>query len=61
MTHISNTKFLGIVIKNSLFWKLQTQQTVPKLSASCCTIRFVPRCITWHIANGFLLFLFLFQ
>jgi hypothetical protein len=41
IVHISNTIFLGIVIDNSLYWKLHVEQTVPKLSAACYAIRSV--------------------
>ena len=36
---ICNTKFLGIVIDNSLSWKLHTEQIIPNLSAACYAVR----------------------
>jgi hypothetical protein len=39
--HVSNTIFLGIVIDNSLSWKLHIEEIVPKLSAACYAIRSV--------------------
>jgi hypothetical protein len=38
---ISNTKFLGIVIDNSLSWKLHIEHIMPKLSAACYAIKSV--------------------
>ena len=48
MAHISNTIFLGIVIKNSLSWKLHTEQIIPKLSASYYSIRCIKPNISYE-------------
>jgi len=37
--HICNTELLGIVIDDSLSWKLHTEQIIPKLSAVCYAVR----------------------
>jgi len=34
-----NTKFLGLVITNSLSWKDHITQLIPKLSKACCVLR----------------------
>jgi len=39
IAHISNTKFLRIVINNSLSWKLHVEQFIPKLNAACYAIK----------------------
>jgi len=41
IAHISNTKFLVIVINNSLFWKLHIEHIIPKLNAACYAIKSV--------------------
>jgi hypothetical protein len=41
IAHISNTKFLGIVVDNSLSWKLHIVHIIPKLSAACYAIKSV--------------------
>jgi hypothetical protein len=38
-TSTSNTKFLGIVTENSLAWKTQTDQLIPKLCTACNAFR----------------------
>jgi len=38
-TSTSNTKFLGIVTENSLSWKTQTDQLIPKLCTVCNAFR----------------------
>jgi hypothetical protein len=40
IAHISNTEFLGIIIDNSLSWKLHIEQIIPKLSAACYAFRY---------------------
>jgi hypothetical protein len=37
--HVASTEFLGIVIKNSLSWKLYTEQITSKFSAACNAVR----------------------
>ena len=41
ISNTSNTKFLGLVITNSLSWMDHITQLIPKLSKAC----YVPRCI----------------
>jgi hypothetical protein len=41
MTSTSNTKFLVIVIENSLSWNAYIDQLIPKLCTACCAIRAV--------------------
>ena len=38
-TFVSNTKFLGFVITNSLSWKDQITQLTPKLCKACYVLR----------------------
>ena len=35
IANVSSTKFLGMVINNSLSWKGHIEQIIPKLSAAC--------------------------
>ena len=41
IANVTDTKFLGRVINNSLTWKTQTEQIIPKLSTACYAIRSV--------------------
>jgi len=43
----SNTKFLGLVMTNSLSWEDHITQLIPKLSKAC----YVPRCIRPFISQ----------
>ena len=50
-THISktsNTKFLGLLITDSLSWKDHITQLIPKLSKAC----YILRCITIYVSGG---------
>jgi len=46
IAHIASTELLGIVIKNSLSWKLHIEQITSKLSAACYAIRSVKQHIS---------------
>jgi len=46
IAHVASTEFLGIVIKNSLSWKLCMEQIMSKLSAACYAIRSVKQHIS---------------
>lgn len=37
--NISNIKFLGVTIENTLYWKTQIDQLLSQLSAACYAIR----------------------
>jgi hypothetical protein len=49
ITRTSNTKFLGIVIENSLPWKAHIDQLIPKLCTVCYTITATKPCISLDI------------
>jgi hypothetical protein len=44
---VVNTTFLGVHLDNHLNWKDQTDQIIPKLSATCCAVRQM-----YHICNN---------
>jgi hypothetical protein len=41
ISNSTNTKFLGIIIENTLSWKAHTDQLIPKLCMACYAIRTV--------------------
>ena len=56
IAHISNTKFLEIVIDNSLSWKLHIEHIIPKLNAAWYAVKSVKSYmyITSNAVNGLL-------
>jgi hypothetical protein len=36
---MSYTKFLGITIKDTIYWESHIGQLLPKLSAACCAVK----------------------
>lgn len=41
IANVSSTKFLEMVIRNSLPWKIRIEETIPKLSVSFRAVRSV--------------------
>jgi hypothetical protein len=57
IARMSYTKFLGITIQNTLYWKYHADQLLPKLSAALCYESFKTVHYSRNINDGLLFFL----